>query len=148
MPGRLHFAAAVGYLAVSWRARSCRDFCSRQRTGPADRFVLGFFEAARIHTLKPATPNGYVQVAELNAWQGPRAALSEYGQAAAAACTGGRRVDQGRACSSCAARRSSVASSPKRPAICTPTGIPPELQCSGSEMAGWPVVLNSGVKGT
>ena len=40
-------------------------------------------------------------------------------------------------------RRASAASasSPKRAAKCTPTGSPSFDQCSGSEAAGWPVML-------
>ena len=33
-----------------------------------------------------------------------------------------------------------------RPTNCMPTGRPPSVQWSGSEIAGWPVELNSGVK--
>ena len=51
----------------------------------------------------------------------------------------------GRACSSCPARRKSVASSPKRPANWIPTGSPSGVQCSGTDIAGWPVMLKSGV---
>jgi hypothetical protein len=40
----------------------------------------------------------------------------------------GRRVNQGRALSSCAASRNSVASSPKRPANWTPIGRPAAFQ--------------------
>ena len=42
----------------------------------------------------------------------------------------------GRARSSCPARRISVASSPQRATKCTPTGSPEPVQCSGMEIAG------------
>jgi hypothetical protein len=42
---------------------------------------------------------------------------------------------------------SNVASSPKRAAKCTPTGKPSFDQCSGSEAAGWPVMLKMEVNG-
>ena len=49
------------------------------------------------------------------------------------------------ACSNCAARRNRVASSPQRPTNCMPIGSPASFQCSGRDIAGWPVTLNSGV---
>src|SRR5712692_12040230 len=58
----------------------------------------------------------------------------------------GRRSAQGCACSSCAASRKSVASSPKRPKKCEPIGNPCPFQCKGTESAGWPVRLARGVK--
>ena len=64
------------------------------------------------------------------------------------ALTGGRRSDQGDACSSWPASESRVSSSPKRPTNCTPMGSPASFQCRGSEIPGWPVTLNGGVNGT
>ena len=60
------------------------------------------------------------------------------------AAGGGRR--QGRAASSCAATRKSRSSRPTRATSCTPSGSPSALQCSGSEIAGWPVTLKGSVK--
>jgi hypothetical protein len=60
----------------------------------------------------------------------------------------GQRAAQGRVASSCAARRKSVASSPNRPTKCVPTGSPSAFQNNGTDIAGWPVTLQSGVKGT
>ena len=48
---------------------------------------------------------------------------------------------QGRSVSSCAARRSSRASPPKRAPICTPIGRPPGVWCRGRVAAGQPVTL-------
>jgi hypothetical protein len=62
--------------------------------------------------------------------------------------TGGRRSAQGTACSSWPARESNVSSSPRRPTNWTPMGKPSPFQCNGSEIAGWPVTLKDGVKGT
>ena len=60
---------------------------------------------------------------------------------------GGRRSAHGRASSSCAASRISVASANGAPIICTPTGRPSSLQWSGTDVAGWPVTLTIAVKG-
>src|SRR5262249_26805126 len=57
------------------------------------------------------------------------------------------RSNHGRAASSCGARRNKVASSPKRPTICTATGSPSAERPSGSIIAGWPVRLNHTVNG-
>ena len=59
----------------------------------------------------------------------------------AQACTPGLRPAHGRACSSCAASRSSVASPPNRPRKCTPTGRPSSFHHSGTDIAGCPVML-------
>ena len=56
--------------------------------------------------------------------------------------TGGRLFAQGRASSSCEARRNRVASSPKRAVKWTPTGRPSSFQCSGTDMPGWPVKMS------
>ena len=66
--------------------------------------------------------------------------------AVAPANTGGRRSAQGRACSSWAATRISRSSRPKGATSWTPIGSPSSVQCSGSEIAGWPVTLKSAVK--
>jgi hypothetical protein len=62
----------------------------------------------------------------------------ELGQRARAAYAwiGGRRLDHGRALSSCAAMRTSRSSRPYAATSWTPTGRPAELQWSGSETAG------------
>jgi len=57
----------------------------------------------------------------------------------------GRRAAQGFALSSCAARRNSVASSPKRAENITPTGKPSGVQSSGTDIEGCPVTLKSAV---
>src|SRR5882757_7092124 len=62
-------------------------------------------------------------------------------------CSAGFFAAHGRACSSCDAIRIKLASSPKRGANCTGTGSPAALQWSGSEIAGCPVGLESGVNG-
>src|SRR6185437_7626223 len=49
--------------------------------------------------------------------------------------------------SSCEARRNRVVSSPNRATHCTPIGKPSRLLPSGSDIAGWPLALNSGVNG-
>ena len=49
--------------------------------------------------------------------------------------------------SSCAARRNNVASSPKRPANIMPSGSPALFQASGTDIAGWPDMLNMAVPG-
>ena len=61
---------------------------------------------------------------------------------------GGRRLTHGRASSSCAASRKSVASSPKGPANCTPMGILSLFQNNGTDMAGCPVLFWIRVKAT
>src|SRR5262245_29814089 len=63
-----------------------------------------------------------------------------------AACRGGRRFAQGRASSSWAATRSRRSSPSYGATSWIPTGRPSGVQCSGSEMAGWPVVLKGSVK--
>ena len=65
----------------------------------------------------------------------------DFPQAAQVAQIPGRRSPHGRARSSCPARRMSVASSPQRATKCTPTGSPDAVQCSGREIAGWPLAL-------
>ena len=40
-----------------------------------------------------------------------------------------------------------MASSPERPTKCMPTGSPSSVQCSGTDIAGWPVTLNTAVYG-
>ena len=57
----------------------------------------------------------------------------------------GRRAAHGRAASICAATCSSVSSANGRPASCTAVGSPSSPKPIGTEMAGWPVTLNSGV---
>src|SRR5215831_756502 len=47
----------------------------------------------------------------------------------------------GLAASSCDANRKRVASSPNRPRKCTPTGRPSGLHQSGTDIAGFPVML-------
>src|SRR5439155_17379145 len=59
---------------------------------------------------------------------------------------GGRFGAQGRARSSCAASRNRTASPPNGPTNCTPTGRPSRVQCSGTDMAGFPDPLNGAVK--
>ncbi len=54
---------------------------------------------------------------------------------------GGLRSAHGRACSSWAASRKSVASSPNLPTKCEPTGSPSAFQNSGTDMAGCPVTF-------
>ena len=60
-----------------------------------------------------------------------------------------RRGDSrhGRACSSWAETRKSVASRPGRPISCTPIGRPSSLQKSGSDTAGRPVMFATWVNG-
>src|SRR6185436_3817237 len=65
----------------------------------------------------------------------------------ASAWTGGRRSAQGRADSSWAATRSSVASSPNRACSWAPIGRPAAFHISGTLMAGWPLTLANGVNG-
>src|SRR2546425_1818640 len=60
---------------------------------------------------------------------------------------GGVRSNHGRAASSWAARRNSIASSPWRATSWTATGSPARERPSGSTIAGWPVMLNQTVKG-
>ena len=60
--------------------------------------------------------------------------------------TGGRASAHGRAASSCAARRTSVASANGRPITWTPTGSAP-ARCSGTDIAGWPVTFAIAVNG-
>ena len=59
----------------------------------------------------------------------------------------GRRSRHGRACSSWAETRISVASSAGRPTSCTPIGRPSSLQESGSDTAGRPVMFATCVNG-
>jgi hypothetical protein len=54
---------------------------------------------------------------------------------------------QGLACSNCPARRNNVASSPNLPTKCIPIGRFSAFQWSGTDMAGWPVTLKTGVQG-
>src|ERR1700759_4261835 len=61
--------------------------------------------------------------------------------------SGGWRPCHGRACSSCADREISVASSPIRPASITPIGRPSAFQCSGTFTAGCPDTLSTAVNG-
>jgi hypothetical protein len=61
--------------------------------------------------------------------------------------TGGRRSFQGRSCSSCEASRNSVASSPKCAANIMPSGRPAAFHASGTDIAGWPDMLNMLVPG-
>ena len=60
------------------------------------------------------------------------------------AIPGGVRSNHGCARSSWPARRNSVASSPNRPTKCMPTGSPPAVQWSGTDIAGCPVTLKTG----
>ena len=69
------------------------------------------------------------------------AVLSAYAQ------TGGNLSFQGRSCSSCAARRYRVASSPKRAENIMPSGNPFRFHASGIDIAGWPDMLNMLVAG-
>src|ERR1700736_1087898 len=55
---------------------------------------------------------------------------------------GGILCFQGRSCSSWAARRNTVASSPKRAANIMPSGSPAAFHASGTDIAGWPDMLN------
>jgi hypothetical protein len=61
--------------------------------------------------------------------------------------TGGRLNRQGLSCSSCAASRNSAASSPNRLENIMPSGRPALLQASGTDIAGWPDMLNIEVQG-
>src|SRR5262249_15066942 len=54
---------------------------------------------------------------------------------------------QGRATSSWAANLNRVASSPNRPTKCDPIGSPSLFQNKGTDIAGWPVILQIGVNG-
>src|ERR1035437_2435130 len=56
---------------------------------------------------------------------------------------GGRCCAQGRADSICAASESSVASSSRRPTICTARGSPSEPRPAGTDAAGWPVTFQT-----
>ena len=60
---------------------------------------------------------------------------------------GGRRSVQGRASSTCAARRRRRASPAGGPIACTPIGRPSSDQCSGSDIAGSPVRFATAVNG-
>ena len=60
---------------------------------------------------------------------------------------GGFLSFHGRCCSNCAARRNSVASSPKRAANIMPSGSPAAFQASGTDIAGCPDMLNMLVPG-
>src|SRR5437764_10655894 len=62
--------------------------------------------------------------------------------------TGGLRAAHPQACSSCDATRISTSSCPYAATSCTPIGSPSEFHDTGSEIAGWPVALKGGVKGT
>ena len=64
-----------------------------------------------------------------------------------ASASGGRWCAQGRAVSICAATWSSVSSPSGLPTICTLVGRSSSPKPTGTEMAGWPVTLNSDVKG-
>ncbi len=59
----------------------------------------------------------------------------------------GRSAAHGRAASICPASEYSVSSSPIRPASCTLSGSPSAPKPAGSEIAGWPVRLNTGYQG-
>src|SRR5436305_1638334 len=67
-------------------------------------------------------------------------------QAAAKTC--GRRSAHGRASSSCDASDRSISSAAGAPTNCTPTGRPPGVVWSGTDIAGWPVTLETGVNRT
>jgi hypothetical protein len=54
---------------------------------------------------------------------------------------------QGLACSNTAARARSLSSRPNPPANWIPIGKPPALHANGSDIAGWPVQLNTAVNG-
>ena len=69
-------------------------------------------------------------------------------QSVGQACRGGRRSIQGGACSSCDPTRINRSSRPTAATSWTPTGNPSGVQWSGSEIAGWPVVLKGEVKNT
>ena len=66
---------------------------------------------------------------------------------AAYALTGGVRSFHGRACSSCAASRNNVASSPNRAVNIMPSGSPAAFHASGIDIDGWPDMLNIEVPG-
>src|SRR6185369_17509747 len=70
-----------------------------------------------------------------------RRAGGEWGQ------SGAVFPNQGRAVSSCPASWKSVASAPILPTNCRPIGRPPELQASGTVIAGWPELLKAWVLG-
>ena len=61
--------------------------------------------------------------------------------------TGGNLLFQGRACSSCPAKRNSVASSPNLAENIMPSGNPALFHASGTDIAGWPDMLNMEVPG-
>ena len=75
-----------------------------------------------------------------------RALAAELGDAMRLELEGAGRA-HGRASSSCAASRMSVASANGAPIICTPIGSPSSLQWSGTDIAGWPVTLTIAVNG-
>ena len=54
---------------------------------------------------------------------------------------------QGRSCSSCPANLNSVASSPNRAENIMPSGNPALFHASGTDIAGWPEMLNMEVPG-
>src|ERR1700730_5509626 len=72
----------------------------------------------------------------------------EYGLVLAIyAQTGGGLPRQGRSCSSCPARRNSVASSPKRAENIMPSGNPALFHATGIGIDGCPDILNMLVPG-
>ena len=87
-----------------------------------------------------STTAAYIDIVFDFTW--PRLTASTH----AAAC-GARRSFHGISCSSCAARRNSVASSPVRAVNSIPIGNPSAVQCSGSDMEGCPVTFATIVYG-
>ena len=61
---------------------------------------------------------------------------------------GGTLSAHGLVCSNWAANLNKVASSPNRPANCTPIGTLSLFQCKGTDIAGWPVIFCVRVKTT
>ena len=61
--------------------------------------------------------------------------------------TGGNLFFQGRSCSSWPARRNKVASSPNLAENIMPSGNPALFHASGTDIAGWPDMLNMEVPG-
>jgi hypothetical protein len=111
---------------------------------PTQRTPANCGDASRRRAAVASSPEQSTSMKRMNsgsftARAGPRSIYAE---------TGGLRPAHGAASSSCPASERISSSSPKRPTNCTPTGRPASFQCSGSDIAGWPVTLNGGVKGT
>ena len=111
---------------------------TRRSTGPAA--LLTWDEAARA-TAPLLTPRGTADADALGVT--PRAA----GASTRHRRSPGRCAAHGRAVSSCAATCSSVSSPSGWPTSCTAVGSPSSPKPTGSEIAGWPVTLNSAVYG-